>query len=95
MSPARGKSKWYLGPEKGVLRTLIKMTNVLVPKLNVSVVTNRAQLGYSMKTLSEHDIKTRKPFKLTDDDYDAIMEEQNRRSSMEYTVTHVEDEEYL
>ena len=95
MSPARGKSKWYLGPEKGVLRTLIKMTNVLVPKLNVSVVTSRAQLGYSMKTLSEHDIKTRKPFKLTDDDYDAIMEEQNRRSSMEYTVTHVEDEEYL
>jgi hypothetical protein len=48
-----------------------------------------------MKTLSERDIKMRKPFKLTNDDYDAIMEEQRRRSSMEYTVSHVEDEEYM
>eukprot|EP00957_Ditylum_brightwellii_P013225 998205-Ditylum_brightwellii.AAC.1 len=33
MSPAQNNSRRYLGPESGVLRALVKMNNVLVPKL--------------------------------------------------------------
>eukprot|EP00957_Ditylum_brightwellii_P072502 5509762-Ditylum_brightwellii.AAC.1 len=47
MSPAHTKSRWYLVPESGVLRTLVKVNNVLVPKLSVTIVTNRPQLAQS------------------------------------------------
>ena len=51
MSPTQEKSRLYLGPEEGDLRTLVKMNNVLVPKLNVSVVTDRSQLTYTITGL--------------------------------------------
>ena len=57
MSPALKKSRWYLGPESGVLRTLVKMNNVLVPTLNVKIVTNRSHLSKSVKTLLNNEVE--------------------------------------
>ena len=81
-----------MGPESGVLRTLVKINNALVPKLNVKTVTNRSHLAKSVKTLLNNDVKKRKPFLLCDDDYEVIMEEQLRISSIEYTVSQCDDE---
>eukprot|EP00957_Ditylum_brightwellii_P140177 10681133-Ditylum_brightwellii.AAC.1 len=92
MSPSQNNSRWYLGPESGVLRALIKMNNVLVLKLNVKIVSSRSQLGNLVKTLLNDDVKQRKPSLLCDDDYEAIMEEQMRQSSIEYTVSQCDDE---
>eukprot|EP00957_Ditylum_brightwellii_P212011 15366854-Ditylum_brightwellii.AAC.1 len=78
-------AKWYLGPESGALRTLAKMNNMLVPKVNVTIVSNTSQLGYSLKTILEDDMKKRKAFQLSDDGYEAIMEDQMRQSPIEYT----------
>eukprot|EP00957_Ditylum_brightwellii_P126298 9629431-Ditylum_brightwellii.AAC.1 len=70
------------------------MNNVLVPKVNVTIVTNRSQLAKSVKTLSSNDVKQGKPFLYCgdDDDDEAIMEEQMRRTLIEYTVSQCDDE---
>eukprot|EP00957_Ditylum_brightwellii_P168988 12862648-Ditylum_brightwellii.AAC.1 len=63
------------------------MNHVLIPGFNINIVTNRSQLGYSVKTLSNEDTKERRPIYLSDHDYDAIMEQQTRKSSIEYVVS--------
>ena len=51
---------------------------MLLPTLNMKIVTNRSHLAKWVKTLLNNDVKKRKPFLLCDDDYEAIMEEQMR-----------------
>eukprot|EP00957_Ditylum_brightwellii_P207017 15351082-Ditylum_brightwellii.AAC.1 len=68
------------------------MNNVSVIKLNVKIVSNRLQLGKLVKALLNDDAKQRKLFLSCDDDYEAIMEEQRRQSSIEYTVSQCDDE---
>eukprot|EP00957_Ditylum_brightwellii_P205952 15346111-Ditylum_brightwellii.AAC.1 len=75
ISPAQEKSRWYLGPECSILKMLVKINNILVPELNVKIPTKRSQLGYSVKTLLDGGMKQRRPFYLSDEYYDAIMEQ--------------------
>ncbi len=49
--------------------------NILLPKLNVEIITYRYQLGKSLKILFDEEVKERKPFLLCDHGYEAIMEE--------------------
>ena len=63
-----------------------------MPKLNVTIVTNRSQSAKSVKTLLNNDVKKRKPFLLCDGVYEATMEKQMRTSLIEYTVSQCDDE---
>eukprot|EP00957_Ditylum_brightwellii_P199192 15184638-Ditylum_brightwellii.AAC.1 len=73
--------------------TLVCATHYMSPVQKVlDAVNNKLQLGYSLKTLSNDEVKQRKPFLLCGDDYEAIMEEQMRRPSIEYTVSQCDDE---
>ena len=86
MSPAHRGSLWYLIPKEGTISTVVDMGKVLITRLSVSVITSISQLDRSMSNLTLSDIIDRKPFKLCQSDYDAIMEEISRREVIEYGI---------
>lgn len=86
LSPAFKGSNWYVTPIGGTISVIIQMSKVLISNIDVKVVTERSQLDRDMKSLSNADILSKKPFKLSDNDKKTIIDEIRRREAMEYVV---------
>jgi len=86
LSPAFKGSNWYVTPIGGTISVIIQMSKVLISNIDVKVVTERSQLDRDMKKLSNADILSKKPFRLSDNDRKTIIDEIKRRDAMEYVV---------
>ena len=87
LSPAQKGSNWYVTPSKNdVLHVVIEMSKVLVTNIPINIVTGLSELDRNMKTLTKSDLRIKKPFLLTVDVKNQIIDEIRRRDCMEYTV---------
>ena len=86
-SPKQKGSSWYLEDGHESNEVIIKMKTVSVPDLKVTVETKKKDLPRDLKMLPLREIEKRRPFKLTDDEKDRIMDENARMERIEYNDT--------
>ena len=82
-------SSWYINSKLDAVK--VDMKKVLVPKLDVSIAKSSSDLDYTMSSMTQKEIDEKEPFKLSSEDYDAIMDEIHRRESVEFEVEDYSD----
>ena len=89
LTPAMKDSSWYINSKLDAVK--VDMKKVIVPKLDVSIAKSSSDLDYTMSSMTQKEIDEKEPFKLSSEDYDAIMDEIHRRESVEFEVEEYSD----
>ena len=85
-SPAQINSRWYVHLSDEGNETTIQVSKILTTQLSVEVVSDTSHLDRSVKTITQSELSIKKPFKLSDFDYDCIRDKQQRREDIEYEM---------
>ena len=84
MTPASKDSVWYVRNEVEPIKVDVK--KLLIPRLDVHIVTSISELDYSISTMTEDDIIIKEPFKLSDFNCDLILDEKLRRDNIDFDI---------